>query len=117
MFVTLIQEVVDHITQLVYAGSIFADYYSLELLESGEELPVITQGLFSIFSGQGETCPLIISRRASSPFCESLTLNQSEGYTLSLSVNLVVRCEIAMSMKALVLLLRGPSKDERCSWI
>ncbi|CEG73012.1 hypothetical protein RMATCC62417_08478 [Rhizopus microsporus] len=39
-FVTLIQEVVDHITQLVYAGSIFTNYYFLELLENSEELPV-----------------------------------------------------------------------------
>ncbi|ORE04275.1 hypothetical protein BCV72DRAFT_181751, partial [Rhizopus microsporus var. microsporus] len=44
--VTLIQEVVDHITQLAYAGFIFADHYFLELLESGEELPVVTQNLY-----------------------------------------------------------------------
>ncbi|ORE10895.1 hypothetical protein BCV72DRAFT_332605 [Rhizopus microsporus var. microsporus] len=53
-----IQKVVDHITQLVYAGSIFANYHSLELLENGEELPVVTQNLFynifSIFAGQGK---------------------------------------------------------------
>ncbi|CEG78739.1 hypothetical protein RMATCC62417_13304 [Rhizopus microsporus] len=57
-FVTLIQEVVDHLTQLVYAGSIFANYYFLELLENDEELPVITENLFynifSIFAGQGK---------------------------------------------------------------
>ncbi|ORE18168.1 hypothetical protein BCV71DRAFT_160177, partial [Rhizopus microsporus] len=45
-FVNLIEEVVDHITQLVYAGSIFANYYFLELLENGEELPVVSQNLF-----------------------------------------------------------------------
>ncbi|ORE08619.1 hypothetical protein BCV72DRAFT_192685, partial [Rhizopus microsporus var. microsporus] len=45
-FVTLIQEVVDHITQLLYAGSIFANYYFLKLRENGEELPMITQNLF-----------------------------------------------------------------------
>ncbi|ORE05998.1 hypothetical protein BCV72DRAFT_208249 [Rhizopus microsporus var. microsporus] len=57
-FVTLIQEVVDHTTQLIYAGSIFANYYFLELLENGEELPMVTQNLFynifSIFAGQGK---------------------------------------------------------------
>jgi hypothetical protein len=57
-FAILVQEVVDHITRLVYAGSIFANYYFLELLENGEELPVVTQNLFynvfSIFAGQGE---------------------------------------------------------------
>ncbi|ORE11851.1 hypothetical protein BCV72DRAFT_318002 [Rhizopus microsporus var. microsporus] len=31
-FVTLIQEVIDHVTQLVYTGSIFANYYLLGLL-------------------------------------------------------------------------------------
>ncbi|CEJ03358.1 hypothetical protein RMCBS344292_17344 [Rhizopus microsporus] len=54
-FVTMIQEVVGHITQLVYAGSIFANYYFLKLLENGEEVPVFTQNLlykiFSIFAG------------------------------------------------------------------
>ncbi|CEG78253.1 hypothetical protein RMATCC62417_12889 [Rhizopus microsporus] len=55
-FVTLIQEVVDHITQLVYAGFIFAHYHFLKLLEYGEELLVVIQNLlyniFSIFAGQ-----------------------------------------------------------------
>ncbi|KAG1176353.1 hypothetical protein G6F70_003461 [Rhizopus microsporus] len=61
-FVNLIEEVVDHITQLVYAGSIFANYYFLELLENGEELPVVSQNLFynifSIFAVQGKPSPL-----------------------------------------------------------
>ncbi|ORE09998.1 hypothetical protein BCV72DRAFT_222293 [Rhizopus microsporus var. microsporus] len=49
-FVTLIQ-VVDHITQLAYAESIFANYYFLKLLEYNEELPIVTQNLFyNIFS-------------------------------------------------------------------
>ena len=39
--ITLIQEAVDYATQLVYVGSIFANYYFLELLENGEELPVV----------------------------------------------------------------------------
>ncbi|PHZ16900.1 uncharacterized protein RHIMIDRAFT_287919 [Rhizopus microsporus ATCC 52813] len=59
-----IQKVVDHITQLVYAGSIFANYHSLELLENGEELPV-------------ENTPLVVSR-ASRPFRESISLTQSD---------------------------------------
>ncbi|CEG77781.1 hypothetical protein RMATCC62417_12475 [Rhizopus microsporus] len=37
-FVTLIQEVVDHITQLVYIESIFVNYHFLKLLENGEGL-------------------------------------------------------------------------------
>ncbi|ORE14430.1 hypothetical protein BCV71DRAFT_267460 [Rhizopus microsporus] len=61
-FVTLIQEVVDHITQLVYADSIFANYYFLELLENGEELPHASHSIKKSFK----------------TFCESISLNQSE---------------------------------------
>ncbi|ORE10115.1 hypothetical protein BCV72DRAFT_193282, partial [Rhizopus microsporus var. microsporus] len=44
-FVTLIQEIVGHITQLVYAGFIFANYYCLKLLKNGEKLLIVTQSL------------------------------------------------------------------------
>ncbi|CEG65924.1 hypothetical protein RMATCC62417_02600 [Rhizopus microsporus] len=51
-FITLIQEVADHITLLIYAESIFANY----CFKNDEELPVVTQNLlyniFSIFAGQ-----------------------------------------------------------------
>ncbi|CEG72232.1 hypothetical protein RMATCC62417_07823 [Rhizopus microsporus] len=79
--ITLIQEVVDHITQLVYAGSIFANYYFLELLENGEELPVVTQSLFynlfSIFTGQGKHASDSI-KKSFKTFCESTSLAQSD---------------------------------------
>ncbi|ORE06953.1 hypothetical protein BCV72DRAFT_327657 [Rhizopus microsporus var. microsporus] len=79
-FVTLIQEVVDHITQPVYDGPIFANHYFLKLLKNGEGLPVITQNLFynifSIFAGQGKhTSDSIKSFKA---FCESTSLTPSE---------------------------------------
>ncbi|ORE03314.1 hypothetical protein BCV72DRAFT_186092, partial [Rhizopus microsporus var. microsporus] len=78
-FVTLIQEVFDHITQLVYAGSIFANYYFLELLENGEELPVVTENLFynifSIFGGQGKHASDSIMKSFKA-FCESTSLTQ-----------------------------------------
>ncbi|CEI97429.1 hypothetical protein RMCBS344292_11561 [Rhizopus microsporus] len=80
-FVTLIQEVVDHITQLIYAGSIFANYYFLELLENGEELPVVTQNLFynifSIFAGQEKHASDSI-KKSFKTFCESTSLTQSD---------------------------------------
>ncbi|WP_461043429.1 hypothetical protein, partial [Streptomyces sundarbansensis] len=80
-FVTLIQEVVDHITQLVYAGSIFANYYFLELLENGEELPVVIQNLFynifSIFAGQEKYASDSI-KKSFKTFCESTSLTQSD---------------------------------------
>ncbi|CEG78831.1 hypothetical protein RMATCC62417_13374 [Rhizopus microsporus] len=80
-FVTLIQEVVDHIAQLVYARSIFANYYFLELLENGEELPVITQNLFynifSIFAGQGKHVSDSI-KKSFKTFCEYTSLTQSD---------------------------------------
>ncbi|CEG77086.1 hypothetical protein RMATCC62417_11889 [Rhizopus microsporus] len=80
-FATLIQEVVGHITQLVYAESIFANYYFLELLENGEELPVVTQNLFynifSIFVGQGKHTSDII-KKSFKIFCESTSLTQSD---------------------------------------
>ncbi|CEG66659.1 hypothetical protein RMATCC62417_03199 [Rhizopus microsporus] len=80
-FVTLIQEVVDHITQLVYAGSIFANYYFLELLENGEELLVVAQNLFynifSIFAGQGKHASDSI-KKSFKTFCESTSLSQSD---------------------------------------
>ncbi|CEI90907.1 hypothetical protein RMCBS344292_05216 [Rhizopus microsporus] len=80
-FVTLIQGVVDHITQLVYAGSIFANYYFLELLENGEELPVVTQNLFynvfSIFAGQEKHVSDSI-KKSFKAFCESTSLIQSD---------------------------------------
>ncbi|CEG68571.1 hypothetical protein RMATCC62417_04808 [Rhizopus microsporus] len=80
-FVTLIQEVVDHITQLIYAGSIFANYYFLELLENGEEPPVVTQNLFynifSIFAGQGKHASDSI-KKSFKTFCESTSLTQSD---------------------------------------
>ncbi|CEJ01632.1 hypothetical protein RMCBS344292_15655 [Rhizopus microsporus] len=79
-FVTLVQ-VVDHITQLVYAGSIFANYYFLKLLENGEELPTITQNLFynifSIFAGQGKHASDSI-KKSFKTFCESTSLTQSD---------------------------------------
>ncbi|CEI98527.1 hypothetical protein RMCBS344292_12634 [Rhizopus microsporus] len=72
--VTLIQEVVDHITQLVYAGSIFVNYYFLELLENGEEPSVVTQNLFynvfSIFAGQGKHASDSI-KKSFKAICES----------------------------------------------
>ncbi|KAL4213794.1 hypothetical protein AB4K20DRAFT_1795470 [Rhizopus microsporus] len=78
-FVTLIQEVADHITQLVYASSIFTNYYFLELLENGEELPVVTQNLFYnvffIFAGQGKHAPDSI-KESFKTFCESTSLTQ-----------------------------------------
>ncbi|CEG75869.1 hypothetical protein RMATCC62417_10845 [Rhizopus microsporus] len=78
-FVTLIQEVVDYIIQLVYAGSIFANYYILELLENGKELPVITQNLFynifSIFAGQEKHASDSI-KKSFRTFCESTSLTQ-----------------------------------------
>ncbi|CEI85579.1 hypothetical protein RMCBS344292_00039 [Rhizopus microsporus] len=80
-FVTLIQEVVDHITQLVYASSIFTNYYFLELLENGEELPVVTQNMFynifSIFAGQGRYVSDSI-KKSFKTFCESTSLTQSD---------------------------------------
>ncbi|CEG83053.1 hypothetical protein RMATCC62417_17029 [Rhizopus microsporus] len=80
-FGTLIQEVVDHITQRVYAVSIFANYYFLGLLENGEELPVITQNLFynifSIFAGQGKYASDSIEKSLKT-FCEYTSLTQSE---------------------------------------
>ncbi|KAG1201461.1 hypothetical protein G6F70_003138 [Rhizopus microsporus] len=80
-FVTLIQEVVDHITQLVYASSIFANYYFLELLENGEELPVLTHNLFhnisSIFSGQGKHVSDSI-KKSFKTFYESTSFTQSD---------------------------------------
>ncbi|CEI92613.1 hypothetical protein RMCBS344292_06867 [Rhizopus microsporus] len=80
-FVTLVQEAADHITQLVYAGSIFANYYFLELLENGEELPVVTQNLFynifSIFAGQGKHVSDRI-KKSFKTFCESTSLTQSD---------------------------------------
>ncbi|CEG81755.1 hypothetical protein RMATCC62417_15915 [Rhizopus microsporus] len=80
-FVTLIQEVVDHITQLVYAESIFANYYFLGLLENGEELPVVIQNLFynifSIFSGQGKHASDSI-KKSFKVFCEPTSLTQSD---------------------------------------
>jgi aspartokinase len=80
-FVTLIQEVVDHITQLVYVSSIFANYYFLELLENGEELPVVTQNLFynifSIFAGQEKHASDSI-KKSFKTFCESTSLTQSD---------------------------------------
>ncbi|KAL4213305.1 hypothetical protein AB4K20DRAFT_1966184 [Rhizopus microsporus] len=80
-FVTLIQEVVDHITQLVYAESIFANYYFLKLLDNGEELFVVTQNLlyniFSIFAGQGKYASDSI-KKSFKTFCESTFLIQSD---------------------------------------
>ncbi|CEG83072.1 hypothetical protein RMATCC62417_17048 [Rhizopus microsporus] len=80
-FVTLIQEVIDHITQLVYAGSIFANYHFLELLKNGEELPVVTQNLFynmfSIFAGQGKYASDSIKKSLKAS-CESTSLTQSD---------------------------------------
>ncbi|CEI96054.1 hypothetical protein RMCBS344292_10224 [Rhizopus microsporus] len=78
-FVILIQEVADHITQLVYASSIFTNYYFLELLENGEELPVVTQNLFynifSIFAGQGKHVTDSI-KKSFKTFCESTSLTR-----------------------------------------
>ncbi|CEG81881.1 hypothetical protein RMATCC62417_16025 [Rhizopus microsporus] len=80
-FVILIQRVVDHITQLVYAGSIFANYYFLELLENGEELPVITQNLFynilSVFASQGKHASDSI-KKSFKTFCESTSLTRPD---------------------------------------
>ncbi|CEG79585.1 hypothetical protein RMATCC62417_14033 [Rhizopus microsporus] len=63
-FVTLIQEVVEHITQL-----------------NGEELPAVTQNLFynifSIFSGQGKHASDSI-KKSFKTFCESTSLTQSD---------------------------------------
>ncbi|KAL4214514.1 hypothetical protein AB4K20DRAFT_1974060 [Rhizopus microsporus] len=79
--VTLIQEVVDHITQLVYDGSIFANYYFLELLKNGEELPAVIQNLFynifSIFAGQEKYASDSI-KKSFMTFCESTFLTQSD---------------------------------------
>ncbi|PHZ10819.1 uncharacterized protein RHIMIDRAFT_244703 [Rhizopus microsporus ATCC 52813] len=79
--VTLIQEVVDHITQLVYAGSIFANLYSLELLENDKELPVVTQNpfnsIFSIFIGQEKHASDNI-KKSYKAFCEFTSLSQSD---------------------------------------
>jgi hypothetical protein len=79
-FVTLIQEAADHIAQLVYAGHIFANYCFLELLQNGEELPVITQNLFydifSIFTGQGKHCSDSI-KKDFKIFCQSISHTQS----------------------------------------
>ena len=79
--VTLIQEVADHITQLVYAGSFFANYYFLQLLENGEELPLVTQNLFyniySTFAGQGKHASDSI-KQSFKIFCESTSLTQSD---------------------------------------
>ena len=77
----MIQEVVDHITQLVYDGSIFTNYYFLGLLENGEELPTITQNLFynifCIFAGQGKHASDSI-KKSFKTFCESTSLIQSD---------------------------------------
>ncbi|CEG76848.1 hypothetical protein RMATCC62417_11685 [Rhizopus microsporus] len=79
--VTLVQELVGRITQLVYAGSIFASYYFLELLENGEELPVITQNpsynIFSIFASQGKYASDSI-KKSFKTFCEYTSLTQSD---------------------------------------
>jgi hypothetical protein len=79
-FVTLIQEVVDHIAQLVYTEFIFANYYFLELLENGEELPVVAQSLFynilSIFAGQGKY--VSDSTKSFKIFCKSTSLTQPD---------------------------------------
>ncbi|ORE05263.1 hypothetical protein BCV72DRAFT_142284, partial [Rhizopus microsporus var. microsporus] len=68
-FVTLVQEIVDHITQLIYTRSIFAKYYFL-----------VTQNffynIFSIFAGQGKHTPDSI-KRSFKAFCESTSLTQS----------------------------------------
>ncbi|ORE13810.1 hypothetical protein BCV71DRAFT_149571, partial [Rhizopus microsporus] len=70
------------ITQLVCAGSIFANCYFLELLKNSEELPVVTQNLFykifSIFAGQGKYASDSIKKKKTSPyFCgDSLTAKQ-----------------------------------------
>ncbi|ORE09105.1 hypothetical protein BCV72DRAFT_192722, partial [Rhizopus microsporus var. microsporus] len=93
--VTLTQEVADHITQLVYAVSIFANYYSLKLLENGEELPVVTQNLFynilSIFASQGKHASDGI-KKSFKTFCESTSFTQpdldkysSKGYITTVS--------------------------------
>ncbi|CEI93362.1 hypothetical protein RMCBS344292_07597 [Rhizopus microsporus] len=78
--VTLIHEIVDHITQLVCAGSIFANCYFLELLKNSEELPVVTQNLFykifSIFAGQGKYASDSI-KKSFKTFCQSTSLTQS----------------------------------------
>ncbi|CEI99644.1 hypothetical protein RMCBS344292_13727 [Rhizopus microsporus] len=80
-FVTLVQEVVDYITQLVYAGSIFANYCFLGLLENGEELPVVTQNLFYnvffIFAGQGKHASDGI-KKSFKTFYESISFTQSD---------------------------------------
>ncbi|ORE01695.1 hypothetical protein BCV72DRAFT_216764 [Rhizopus microsporus var. microsporus] len=79
--VTLIQEVVDHTTQLVYVEFIFANYYFLELLENGEELSVVTQNLFYniifTFVGQGKHASDSI-KKSFKAFCESTSLTQSD---------------------------------------
>ncbi|ORE01213.1 hypothetical protein BCV72DRAFT_310250 [Rhizopus microsporus var. microsporus] len=76
-------KVVDHITQLVYAGSIFINYYVLELLEDGEELFMMAQNLFysmfSIFDGQGKHASNSI-KKSFKAFCESTSLTQPDLY-------------------------------------
>ncbi|ORE10449.1 hypothetical protein BCV72DRAFT_301837 [Rhizopus microsporus var. microsporus] len=76
-FVSLIEETVDHTTQLVYSGFILANHYLLKLLENCEELPMVAQNLlyniFSIFACQGKHAS-DTSRRASRPFVNLLLL-------------------------------------------
>ena len=78
-FATLIQEAVDYITQIVYAGSIFANCHFLKLLENNEERPVITQNLFyniySTFAGQGKYASDSI-KKSFKILCESTSLTK-----------------------------------------
>ncbi|ORE14025.1 hypothetical protein BCV71DRAFT_188108, partial [Rhizopus microsporus] len=80
------------ITQLVYDGSIFANYYFLELLKNGEELPAVIQNLFynifSIFAGQEKYA----SDNKTSPYVcgDNLTVKQRKSlakYTFQQKIN------------------------------
>jgi ribosomal protein L37AE/L43A len=104
-FVTLIQEVVDHITQLVYTGSVFANYYFLELLKNGEELPVVTQNLFynifSIFAGQGKHAFDSI-QKSFKTLCESTSLTQSDLDKYASKIYMTITSSIAKQYETLV---------------
>ncbi|KAF7721232.1 hypothetical protein EC973_005094, partial [Apophysomyces ossiformis] len=57
-FVEAIRTAVKHVRDITYAGSLFANYYILRLLDQNKELPVISHdlcyGLFAIVAGKGD---------------------------------------------------------------
>ncbi|PHZ07471.1 uncharacterized protein RHIMIDRAFT_242575 [Rhizopus microsporus ATCC 52813] len=98
-------KVVDHITQLVYAGSIFINYYVLELLEDGEELFMMAQNLFysmfSIFDGQGKHASNSI-KKSFKAFCESTSLTQPDLYKRASKGYMTIASSMAKQYETLI---------------